>query len=147
DQVVQYRDVGTKLTVLPTINADGYVSLFIRQEVNSATSETQFDAPVISTREAETQVLVKDGQTVVLGGLRERQHEVSKSGIPLLSAIPLVGGLFGFEERRTTETELFLFITPMVLPDDESAEAAAARALEAAQRAGVKLDKREPERP
>jgi general secretion pathway protein D len=75
DQVVQYRDVGTKLTVLPTINADGYVSLFIRQEVNSATNETQFDAPVIATREAETQVLVRDGQTVVLGGLRERQDD------------------------------------------------------------------------
>ncbi len=145
DQVVQYRDVGTKLTVLPTINPDGYVSLFIRQEVNSATNETQFDAPVISTREAETQVLVRDGQTVVLGGLRERQREVSKSGIPVLSAIPIVGGLFGFEDRRTTETELFLFITPMVLPDDATADAAAARAFEGVDRAGVKLEGREPD--
>ncbi|MGH7526486.1 MAG: type II secretion system protein GspD, partial [Gemmatimonadales bacterium] len=60
DQVVQYRDVGTKLTVLPTINQDGYVSLEIQQEINAATDETQFDAPVISTREAATRVLVRD---------------------------------------------------------------------------------------
>ena len=52
DQVVQYRDVGTKLSVRPTINQDGYVSLVIQQEINAATGETQFDAPVISTREA-----------------------------------------------------------------------------------------------
>src|SRR5207244_12515564 len=52
DQVVQYRDVGTKLTIKPTINQDGYVSLIIQQEVNAATSELQFDAPLISTREA-----------------------------------------------------------------------------------------------
>jgi general secretion pathway protein D len=144
DQVVQYRDVGTKLTVIPTINQDGYVSLFIRQEVNSATSETQFDAPVIATREAETQVLVKDGQTVVLGGLRERQREVSKSGIPILSSLPILGGLFGFQSRRTTETELFLFITPMVLADDARADSAATRALEDVERAGVRLPRRRP---
>ena len=139
DQVIQYRDVGTKLTVIPTINQDGYVSLVIRQEVNSATTETQFDAPVIATREAETQVLVRDGQTVVLGGLRERQHEVTKTGIPILSSLPILGGLFGFQSRRTTETELFLFITPMVLPDDAAADSAAIRELQDVERAGVKV--------
>src|SRR5207247_143684 len=73
DQVVQYRDVGTKLTVRPTINQDGYVSLLIQQEVNQATSEVAFDAPVISTREAATQGLVDDGQTIVSGGSRGAQ--------------------------------------------------------------------------
>ncbi len=119
DQVVQYRDVGTRLTVLPTINADGYVSLLIRQEVNAATAETQFDAPVISTRETETVVLVRNEQTVVLGGLKEMQREITKSGIPILSQIPLVGGLFGSERTTETETELFFFITPTILDDDE----------------------------
>lgn len=142
DQVVQYKDVGTKLTVLPTINADGYVSLVIRQEVNSATNETQFDAPVISTREAETQVLVKDRQTIVLGGLREQQHDVVKGGIPVLSDVPIIGGLFGFEDRRTTETELFLFITPIVLADDQAVDTATAAALERAEKAGGKLEER-----
>ncbi len=100
DQVVQYRDVGTKLLVRPTINQDGYVSLLIRQEISAATSETEFDAPVISTREAETQVLVRDGQTIVLGGLRDQQQEVQKSGIPILSGLPLLGGLFGTQTTR-----------------------------------------------
>jgi general secretion pathway protein D len=140
DQVVQYRDVGTKLTVMPTINVDGYVSLQIRQEVNNATEETQFGAPIISTREAETTVLVRDGQTVVLGGLRENQQDISSSGIPILSSIPLVGGLFGAQRNQWSDTELYLFITPMVLPTDAAADTAAAGALDRVDRSGVKLE-------
>ena len=68
------------------------MSLVIQQESNQATSEVQFDAPVISTREAVTQVLVKDGQTIMLGGLRDRQRDVTQGGVPVLSAIPLIGG-------------------------------------------------------
>jgi general secretion pathway protein D len=123
DQVVQYKDVGTKLTVRPTINEDGYVSLVIQQEINAATSETQFDAPIISTREAATQVLVRDGQTIVLGGLRDQQWDRSHSGIPILSGIPIIGGLFGSTSRRNNETELYLFLTPRILRTDEDADA------------------------
>ena len=119
DQVVQYKDVGTKLTVRPTINQDGYVSLVIQQEINAATNETQFDAPVISTREAFTQVLVKDGQTIVLGGLRDEQSDRTRSGVPVLSGIPIIGGLFGRQTRRSSHTELFLFLTPRILRTDE----------------------------
>lgn len=126
DQVVQYRDVGTRLTVRPTINQDGYVSLLIQQEVNQATSETQFDAPVISTREAATQVLVRDGQTIVLGGLRDRQRDVNSGGIPILSGIPLIGGLFGSADRHTTETELYLFLTPRIIKTDADADSVTA---------------------
>src|SRR5690606_3271506 len=72
-EIVQYREVGTVLSILPTINDDGYVNLAVAQEVSSATAETQFGAPVISTREAETQLLVRNGQTVVLGGLVDQQ--------------------------------------------------------------------------
>lgn len=123
DQVIQYKEVGTKLVVRPTINDDGYLSLLIRQEVNSATSEVQFDAPVIATREAVTQVLVRDGQTIVLGGLRDHQKERSQSGIPVLSGIPILGGLFGSANRRATSTELYLFLTPRILRTDEDADA------------------------
>jgi general secretion pathway protein D len=122
DQVIQYRDVGTKLTVRPTINQDGYVSLLIQQEINAATSEVAFDAPVISTREAVTRVLVKDGQTIVLGGLRDQQKDVTQRGIPILSSIPLLGGLFGSAGRRTNETELYLFLTPRILRTDADAD-------------------------
>jgi len=126
DQVVQYRDVGTRLTIRPTINQDGYVSLIVQQEVNAATNEVQFDAPVISTREARTQVLVKDGQTIVLGGLRDQERERTQSGIPILSGIPIIGGLFGSADRRKTETELYLFLTPRILKTDADADSVTA---------------------
>ena len=122
DQVIQYRDVGTKLTVRPTINEDGYVSLVIQQEINQATGETQFDAPVISTREASTQVLVRDGQTIVLGGLRDMQREQTSSGIPLLSGLPIIGGVFGSTSRQSTTTELYLFLTPRIIRTDADAD-------------------------
>ncbi len=86
--MVQYRDVGTSLTILPTINEDGYVNLLLTQEVSSATAETQFGAPVISTREATTQILAQTGQTVVIGGLVDQQTEESRTGIPFLKDIP-----------------------------------------------------------
>lgn len=122
DQVVQYRDVGTKLTVRPTINQDGYVSLVIQQEINAATDETQFDAPIISTREAVTQVLARDGQTIVIGGLSDQQRGSRQSGVPILSGIPILGGLFGTATRRSTAIELYLFITPRILRTDDDAD-------------------------
>ena len=121
DQVVQYRDVGTRLNVRPTISVDGTVAMSVIQEVSSATNETAFDAPIISTRSVKTDLLVQDGQTIVLGGLTDRQHEVASSGIPVLSRIPLIGGLFGSQSRAAAETELFLFLTPRVIRNDEDA--------------------------
>lgn len=122
DQVVEYKDVGTKLSVRPTISSDGYVTLQVSQEVSAATAETQFDAPVISTRSVQTRLLMKDGQTVVIGGLTDKQHDVTQTGIPVLSSIPLIGGFFGTASRHTTETELYLFITPHVIRTDTDAD-------------------------
>ena len=122
DQVVQYRDVGTSLTLVPTINSDGYVNLDLSQEVNTATSEEQFGAPIISTREAATQLFVRDGQTVVIGGLVDRQETESESGVPLLKDIPLLGNLFKSSSRETTESELFLFLTPHIVATDEDVD-------------------------
>jgi prepilin-type N-terminal cleavage/methylation domain-containing protein len=124
DQVVQYREVGTRLTIRPTINPDGYVTLAVLQEVSSATPETQFGAPIISTREAETRLLVRDGHTVVIGGLVDQQRSVRNTGIPVLREIPLLGALFRSTSRRTDVTELFLFIVPHVLRTDDDVDAA-----------------------
>ncbi|HEX8454915.1 MAG TPA: secretin N-terminal domain-containing protein [Longimicrobium sp.] len=119
DQVVQYKDVGTRLVVLPTISADGYVQLSVTQEVNNATAETgPQNAPVISTRSIRTALLVRDGQTVVLGGLAEAQSERGISGVPVLSSIPVIGGLFGSRSRANRGTELFVFLTPRIVRDD-----------------------------
>jgi type II secretory pathway component GspD/PulD (secretin) len=134
DQVVQYRDVGTQLTIRPTINPDGYVTLSVLQEVNTATAESQFGAPIISTREAETRLLVKDGNTVVIGGLIDQQRTSANSGIPFLRDIPVLGNLFRSTQRRNTTTELFLFLIPHVLRTDEDVEDATARVRERAPR-------------
>ncbi|HEU4556783.1 MAG TPA: secretin N-terminal domain-containing protein [Longimicrobium sp.] len=127
DQVIQYRDVGTQLTIRPTINPDGYVTLTVLQEVSTATNETQFGAPIISTREAATRLLVKDDQTVVIGGLIDQQRTESNSGIPLLKDIPLLGALFRSSTRNTNTTELFLFLTPHVIYTDQDMEEATRR--------------------
>jgi len=122
DQVVQYKDVGTKLTVLPTISPDGYVGLEVTQEIDNATQEVAFDAPVISTRSIQTELLIKDGQTVALGGFTDAEKDVTQGGIPFLSSIPLLGGLFGHSSRQTTATEIYLFLTPHVIRTDEDAD-------------------------
>jgi general secretion pathway protein D len=122
DQVVQYRDVGTSLTITPTINSDGYVNLQVQQEVSNATTETQFGAPIISTRETSTHLFVKDGQTAVLGGLIDRQDNQTRSGIPFLKDIPLLGALFGSTQHSTATNELFVFITPHIVATDEDAD-------------------------
>ena len=122
DHVVQYRDVGTSLTLVPTINDDGYVNLDLVQEVNTATAEEQFGAPIISTREAATQLFVRDGQTVVIGGLIDRQRTESESGIPVLKDIPLLGYLFKSTSTEVTENELFMFLTPHIIATDQDAD-------------------------
>jgi general secretion pathway protein D len=125
DQVVQYKDVGTQLNIHPTISADGYVMLDVTQEINAATTETAFDAPVISTRSVQTRLLVKDGQTAVLGGLTDEQRDNTRSGIPFLSNIPVIGWLFGSSVRRAVDTELFIFLTPRVIREDFDVDDAA----------------------
>lgn len=139
DQVVQYRNVGTQLLIRPTINPDGYVNLSVSQEVSSATAEFQFGAPVINTREAQTQLLVKDGHTAVLGGLIDFQEDQSHSGIPLLKDIPLIGLLFRSTQTRKVATELVLLLTPHVLRSDEDLEDARRGFLEGTRELGPKV--------
>ncbi|HEU4882493.1 MAG TPA: secretin N-terminal domain-containing protein [Longimicrobium sp.] len=128
DEVVQYKDVGTSLRVLPTISADGYVQLVVTQEVNSATDQEAgggVNAPVISTRAIQTQLLVRDGHTAVLGGLAGSQRDRTSGGVPFLSDIPVIGGVFGRKLRRNNDFELFVFITPHVIYSDDDLDDAA----------------------
>ena len=119
-QTVQYQDVGTTLTITPTINADGYVNMNVSQTDNSATNNIQFDAPIISKREATTKIFIRDGQTTVIGGLAGDTRNHTTQGIPFLSAIPLVGPLlFGHVTQNDETTELFLFLTPHIISTDQ----------------------------
>jgi type II secretory pathway component GspD/PulD (secretin) len=122
NQVVQYQPVGTRLIVRPTISSDGYVTLDVTQEVNQATTQVVFNAPVISTRSVRTRLLVRDNQTVVLGGLSDHEHDKNSGGIPILSSIPIIGGLFGSTSRSTTDSEFFLFLTPHIVASDAAAD-------------------------
>lgn len=119
DQIVQYRDVGTQLIIRPTINADGFVTLSLLQEVSTATAEQQFGAPVIRTREAETELMLRDGQIAVLGGLITELEESANTGVPFLKDIPLVGFLFGTTHQRKVTQEVLLLVRPRVIQSDE----------------------------
>lgn len=121
DQVIQYRDVGTSLTLTPTINPDGYVNLSLTQEVSAVAEQGEL-APVISTREASTHLFVRDGQTVVIGGLIETQRDRTRSGIPYLKDLPVLGALFGTTRNTSRNSELFLFLTPHIIRNDDDAE-------------------------
>jgi general secretion pathway protein D len=124
--VVQYRDVSTELRVTPTISPEGYVALEVNQQVNSVEdSEGGVKGnPVISSRSLETQLLVRDGQTAVLGGLSDQQKGAARGGVPVLSGLPLIGGLFGNRTRTNRDTELFIFLTPRVIRDDQGMDEA-----------------------
>jgi len=125
DRTVQFQDVGTNLTIIPTINQDDYVSVQILQEVSTLTSQTiasALNAPVISTREASTRATIKNGQTVVIGGLIGTTEEVSDSGVPFLKDIPIIGNLFKRQTRSRNRTELAIFVTPYIVRNDETAD-------------------------
>ena len=125
DQVVQYQNVGTQLTVLPTVNNDGYVTFRILQEVSELSTQTipsAQNANVITTREAETSAIVKSGHTVVIGGLINATLSKISSGIPLLEDIPLLGNLFRTRTTDRERTELAIFLTPYVVTNDEQSD-------------------------
>ena len=117
---VQYRSTGIILSVKPQINAKGQVTMEITQEVSSAQDlrlgET---SPRISVRQAKTTLTTADNQTVVLGGLIREDRIKTKSGIPGLSKIPLLGTLFGSEGVKKEKTELLVLITPRIVANLE----------------------------
>jgi general secretion pathway protein D len=121
-QTVQYLPVGKQLTITPTINADGYVNMDVVQTNDDVTNNLLFDAPIISQRQAQTSVFVRDGQTTVIGGLSDNTTEASTAGVPFLSRIPWIGALFGNTRRSTRTTELYLFLTPHIVSSDEDVD-------------------------
>lgn len=130
DRVVQFRDVGTELTIVPTINQDDYVTLQILQQVSTLTNQVLFGAPIITVREAQTSAVVRDRQTIVIGGLIGREEERVRRGIPLLKDIPLLGALFRDTELASRKTELVIFVTPYLVRGDAEVDLLRDRTLE-----------------
>ena len=115
----QYIDTGVLLQVTPHINAGGLVTLDVQAEVsNPGNPAVAGDAPPINTRSVQTLVAVQSGQTMVMGGLISDTRQNASEGIPLLSRIPVLGGLFGNQNLKNDRTELVLFITPRVVENE-----------------------------
>ncbi len=123
---VQYKDIGIILKVKPRINEGGLVSLDLTQEISSysikaiAGSET---GVVVSKTEAQTSLVVQNGQTIIIGGLIREDRGDTRAGIPLLSRIPVLGYLFGKTDQTNHRKELIILLTPRVITNLAEAQA------------------------
>jgi general secretion pathway protein D len=116
----QYIDTGVLLQVTPHINAGGLVTLDVQVEVSDpgTLSADCSQAPPINTRSVQTIVNVQSGQTMVMGGLIGETSGNTSKGLPLISRIPIIGGLFGEQTLTKNRTELVMFITPRVVENE-----------------------------
>jgi general secretion pathway protein D len=116
----QYIDTGVLLQVTPHINAGGLVTLEVQAEVSDPGNfdPTSGVAPPINTRSIQTVLGVQSGQTMVMGGLIGETRGNQSKGLPFLSRIPFVGGLFGDQTLTNNRTELVMFITPRVVENE-----------------------------
>jgi len=119
---VELRDTGVILQVTPRVNDSGIITLDITQEVSDVVTTTTsgINSPTIQQRRLTSTVATKSGQIIALGGLIRDSQTRIKSGIPLLSQIPIIGGLFGQKTEEASRTELIILITPTVIrsPDE-----------------------------
>ncbi|MFB3924681.1 MAG: secretin and TonB N-terminal domain-containing protein [Syntrophales bacterium] len=124
----EYKDAVLQLTVTPTITPDGRLSLKILATNDSPDYSTQtaqkLDNPPINKSEVECNVIVRDGETVVVGGIRKVTDSTGQSGIPWLSEIPILGWLFKSQEKSKDQREILIFITPRIVQDVQKTAAA-----------------------
>ena len=116
---IQRQDVALKMKIKPQINQSDYVKLNIEQEVSEVAGTDPVLGPTTTKRSAKTVVVVKDQQTVAIGGLMRDNQSVSVSKVPILGDIPIIGWLFKSKETKTTKTNLLLFLTPYIINDKD----------------------------
>lgn len=125
-----YQEIGIRLNVVPQVSEEGYINMIIHPSITSSTTSvgaqsvsgnitTTTSYPIIDVREAQTQVMMKDGETIVIGGLLKDVQTRGTTGIPFLSKIPLIGALFTRETLDNSKIDLLIFITAHVIKDDE----------------------------
>lgn len=125
---IQYKTIGTLLTVTPRITEKNMVTLKIMQEASQLGSKVPIlgqDFQGFLTRKAQTTAAVKSGHTLILGGLIRETKDQSSSGIPFLSKIPILGYLFSSSTNTYRKTELILMVTPHVISNQQEADALA----------------------
>jgi type IV pilus assembly protein PilQ len=113
---VEFRKAVLKLEVTPQITPEGAIFLDVRVNKDTRGQET-LSGPAIDTKNVQTQVLVENGGTVVLGGIYEQQDRTTTTKVPLLGDLPVVGYLFKNTSRISDRTELIIFITPRVISE------------------------------
>jgi general secretion pathway protein D len=113
-QQVQYVNVGVTLQIAPRVSADGFVSSHVYCVVSSVTGFSQ-GYPTISQRQAETAATVRDGDSFVIGGLTQDENITTRTKVPLLGDIPLVGQAFRTDKQTRSKTELYIIVTPHIV--------------------------------
>jgi len=119
----EFKEVGVTLEVVPHLTRDGMIRLKLKPKFSvqngsvnvGDASGAKYPQPVIDERNADTVLLVQDGRTVVLGGLRKKEVSKQNNKIPLLGDLPLAGALFRFEGEETINSELVVFVTPRII--------------------------------
>jgi len=118
----EYRDVGITLEITPHVSQGGRVRLEVSTEFTKlieTVTTSSLDTPTTAKRQAETVVTLESGSTVVIGGLIRDDIVTVDKRIPLLSDIPLLGGLFRFQRDKVQKTNLLIFITPHVMTSQQ----------------------------
>ncbi len=115
--VIKMYQVGTKLIVTPHVTSPTKILMHLRPERSSYSYDP--NGIIISTQKAETNVVVSDGETVVIGGLTNQEKKSVQKGIPILKDIPLLGMLFRYTKHETVTNDLVIFVTPHLVKSDE----------------------------
>ncbi len=123
-QNFEYRNIGITITITPRINPSGFVMMEISQNADEVLSETQINnttVPIIGKREISAQVGVQSRQTVVLGGLVRTDNSKTRTKVPVLGDIPLLGYFFRSDSKKRNRSELLVLVTPYVLKTPKEA--------------------------
>ena len=111
----QFKDADLKLEVTPHVTPDNRISMIIHIEEKEVGEMGALTEPPLNTKQADTELLVNDGDTIVIGGIIQETDRESQSGIPFLSKIPLLGHLFKEQMKSNEKSELLIFITPTIV--------------------------------
>lgn len=118
-QDVEFKDIGMTLQVRPSITPEKRVDMEIRVDLSQLTAEIVNNQPVTSKVETTTNMIVQDGETIMLGGMLFQRDTLINRKLPLLGDLPLVGGLFQHNKLELSNTELIVFVTPFVIDEGE----------------------------
>lgn len=115
----EFKEVGIKLSVTATLTEDNLIFLIVDSEQNVVVGESVTEVPIIDTRKTKSELLLKDGQLVVMGGLRRKEITKQTNQVPILGDIPLIGFLFKYTNTVVNNTELIVFLSPHIYKEGE----------------------------